>query len=85
MKYKEKHEFIRLMNEKLLEAIESKKTAVEWLSDEIGLEYLENKFFIAKQLERKQLIDVAMYHKDSSVEINCITSYIDSHYNNTKK
>jgi hypothetical protein len=34
----------------------------------------------AIQMEREQIERVAMYHKDNSVGVECIRSYINKHY-----
>lgn len=40
------------------------------------LEYFEQ----AKAMHQEEIIEVAMYHKDSSVKLECIVSYIKKNY-----
>ena len=61
-----------------------KQTAVEWLHEKLATSELEDMqtninvwFQQAKQMEKEQMIKVAMYHRDSSVQIECIESYIN--------
>ena len=67
---------------------DKKQTAVQWLYDELShclhreevcdmLYKLEQK---ALQMEREQIEEVAMYHRDSAVEIDCIRSYMKKNY-----
>jgi hypothetical protein len=37
-------------------------------------------FQMAKEMEREQIEEVAMYHRDSAVEIDCIRSYMKKNY-----
>lgn len=59
-----------------------KQTAVEWLKEKwySGTLILEKDFEQAKAMEKEQMIQVAMYHKDSCVEMACIESYINKHF-----
>jgi hypothetical protein len=64
-----------------------RQTAVEWLVNqlnEIGFHtiLIEKTIQKAKEMEREQIIEVAMHHRDSVVEVGCIESYIDKHFNN---
>jgi hypothetical protein len=68
---------------------DKKQTAVEWFYDKIKshfehdgdlLETLTFTMSIAKKMEREQIEEVAMYHKDSAVEIDCIRSYMKKNY-----
>jgi hypothetical protein len=61
-----------------------KQTAVEWLENQLRQHYLllDCEYILkkAKQMEREQIIEVAMYHKDSCVQRACVESYIAKHY-----
>ena len=68
---------------------DKKQTAVQWFYDKIKshfehdgdlLETLTFTMAIAKQMEREQIEDVAMYHRDSAVEIDCIRSYMKKNW-----
>jgi hypothetical protein len=68
---------------------DKKQTAVEWFYDKIKshfehdgdlLETLTFTMAIAKKMEREQIEEVAMYHKDSAVEIDCIRSYMKKNW-----
>jgi hypothetical protein len=61
----------------------SKQTAVQLLVESMttsDVSFYQKEIAIALQMEREQIIDVAMYHKDSTVEIDCINSYIAKNY-----
>jgi hypothetical protein len=60
--------------------MEKKQTAVEWLAERCGVQALEDVIAEAKQMEKEQIIEVAMYHKDSCVQRACVESYIAKHY-----
>jgi hypothetical protein len=62
---------------------DKKQTAVQWLLErwpilesQLPSSIIEQ----AKQMEREQIEDVAMYHRDSAVEIDCIRSYMKKNY-----
>ena len=68
---------------------DKKLTAVQWFYDKIKshfehdgdlLETLTFTMEIAKKMEREQIEEVAMYHRDSAVEIDCIRSYMKKNY-----
>jgi hypothetical protein len=75
------------------------KTAVEFLFDKINFgiclwidsKITDEEFFNglidsykdALEFEREQIIKVAMFHKDSSIEKACIESYLNKHFKNT--
>jgi len=68
---------------------DKKQTAVQWFYDKIKshfehdgdlLETLTFTMAIAKKMEREQIEDVAMYHRDSAVEIDCIRSYMKKNW-----
>lgn len=66
-----------------------KQKAVEWLEEQLNNKWVNGylspitiKPLIeqALQMEQEQIEEVAMYHKDSAVEIECIRSYIKKNY-----
>jgi hypothetical protein len=64
-----------------------KQTAVQWFKDVMypyldkeSKEYIDILFNHALQMEREQIEEVAMYHRDSAVEIDCIRSYMKKNY-----
>jgi len=68
---------------------DKKQTAVQWFYDKIKshfehdgdlLETLTFTMTIAKKMEKEQIEEVAMYHKDSAVEIDCIRSYMKKNW-----
>jgi hypothetical protein len=68
---------------------DKKQTAVQWFYDKIKshfehdgdlLETLTFTMEIAKKMEREQIEEVAMYHRDSAVEIDCIRSYMKKNW-----
>ena len=69
---------------------DKKQTAVQWLVTQLNLEinYIPMDYWDrirdlvqqALQMEREQIEDVAMYHRDSAVEIDCIRSYMKKNY-----
>ena len=68
---------------------DKKQTAVEWLYERLermiprtALYNIDKKIYFdqAKQMEREQIEEVAMYHRDSAVEIDCIRSYMKKNY-----
>jgi hypothetical protein len=62
---------------------DKKQTAVQWLLEQWPiLESQLPKAIIdqALEMEREQIEEVAMYHRDSAVEIDCIRSYMKKNY-----
>jgi len=64
--------------------MDKKRTAVQFLKSELHLDW-DDSYYIevinkALQMEQEQIEEVAMYHKDSAVEIECIRSYIKKNY-----
>lgn len=62
---------------------DKKQTAVQWLLEQWPILESQLPSSIieqAKQMEREQIEDVAMYHRDSAVEIDCIRSYMKKNY-----
>lgn len=69
-----------------------KQTAVQWLmhqmleasmdrqTGEMYIKLPKDAFTIAKAMEKEQIIEIAMYHRDSCVQKECIESYIKKHY-----
>jgi hypothetical protein len=63
--------------------MEKKQTAVQLLVEQLGLDSTtdyKEEIQQALQMEREQIEEVAMYHKDSSVDIDCIRSYVKKNY-----
>jgi hypothetical protein len=61
---------------------DKKQTAVQYLQQtyfKTGMLYRTD-FNKAIAMEREQIEDVAMYHKDSAVQIDCIRSYMKKNY-----
>jgi hypothetical protein len=61
---------------------DKKQTAVQYLQQtyfKTGMLYRTD-FNKAIAMEREQIEDVAMYHKDSAVEIDCIRSYMKKNW-----
>jgi hypothetical protein len=59
-----------------------KQTAVQYLQQtyfKTGMLYRTD-FNKAIAMEREQIEEVAMYHKDSAVEIDCIRSYMKKNW-----
>jgi hypothetical protein len=62
--------------------IDKKQTAVQYLQQtyfKTGMLYRTD-FNKAIAMEREQIEDVAMYHKDSAVQIDCIRSYMKKNW-----
>lgn len=62
--------------------IDKKQTAVQYLQQtyfKTGMLYRTD-FNKAIAMEREQIEDVAMYHKDSAVQIDCIRSYVKNNW-----
>ena len=55
-------------------------TKFNLLSDSDFKEWMLNNFDQLVKMEYNQILDVAMYHRDSAVSIDCIHSYINKHY-----
>jgi hypothetical protein len=61
---------------------DKKQTAVQYLQQtyfKTGMLYRTD-FNKAIAMEREQIEEVAMYHRDSAVEIDCIRSYMKKNY-----
>ena len=61
---------------------DKKQTAVQYLQQiyfKTGMLYRTD-FNKAIAMEREQIEEVAMYHKDSAVEIDCIRSYMKKNW-----
>ena len=61
---------------------DKKQTAVQYLQQtyfKTGMLYRTD-FNKAIAMEREQIEDVAMYHKDSAVQIDCIRSYMKKNW-----
>jgi len=65
----------------------SKQTAVQLILDKFSLlsdgdfkYWMINNYDELIEMEQAQIEDVAMYHKDSSVDIDCIRSYVKKNY-----
>ena len=61
---------------------DKKQTAVQYLQQtyfKTGMLYRTD-FNKAIAMEKEQIEDVAMYHKDSAVQIDCILSYMKKNY-----
>jgi hypothetical protein len=61
---------------------DKKQTAVQYLQQtyfKTGMLYRTD-FNKAIAMEREQIEDVAMYHRDSAVEIDCIRSYMKKNW-----
>jgi hypothetical protein len=61
---------------------DKKQTAVQYLQQtyfKTGMLYRTD-FNKAIAMEREQIEEVAMYHKDSAVEIDCIRSYVKKNW-----
>jgi hypothetical protein len=59
-----------------------KQTAVQYLQQiyfKTGMLYRTD-FNKAIAMEREQIEDIAMYHKDSAVQIDCIRSYMKKNW-----
>ena len=65
------------------------ETAVEWLIKQLYDYPIDDivikKFEQAKEMEKEQLIKVAMHHRDSSVQRECIELYINNNFNQKQK
>jgi hypothetical protein len=62
---------------------DKKQTAVQWLLEQWPILESQLPSSIideALQMEREQIEEVAMYHRDSAVEIDCIRSYMKKNY-----
>ncbi len=61
---------------------DKKQTAVQYLQQtyfKTGMLYRTD-FNKAIAMEKEQIEEVAMYHRDSAVEIDCIRSYMKKNY-----
>jgi hypothetical protein len=61
----------------------SKQTALQWLLEQWPILESQLPSSIideALQMEREQIEEVAMYHRDSAVQIDCIRSYMKKNY-----
>ena len=61
----------------------SKQTAVQWLLEQWPILESQLPSSIIDEvlkMEREQIEEVAMYHRDSAVEIDCIRSYMKKNY-----
>jgi hypothetical protein len=62
---------------------DKKQTAVQWLLEQWPILQSQLPSSIideALQMEREQIEEVAMYHRDSAVQIDCIRSYMKKNY-----
>jgi hypothetical protein len=65
-----------------------KQTAVKWFyknlknykSLNLTDKLIQDLYKEALQMEKDQIEEVAMYHKDSSVELACIVSHVKKYY-----
>jgi hypothetical protein len=62
---------------------DKKLTALQWLLEQWPILESQLPSSIideALQMEREQIEEVAMYHRDSAVQIDCIRSYMKKNY-----
>lgn len=69
-----------VMSNKKQTAVQLILSKFNLLSDSDFKSWMLNNYDELIQMEREQIEEVAMYHRDSAVEIDCIRSYMKKNY-----